>query len=199
MNIKKITSALIAAAMLAGMTACGNKSDEVAVNNTAVTAEKAESKQAEDNEQSKLAGKADKADEDNLLNRDLENGQYMYNEYEKHIEITKYLLDAPAVEIPSEIDGKPVTVIGESTFVDYRSGLTIIGKNLKSVIIPNSVTEIGDKAFAGCSSLASINIPDSITEIGGWAFEGCSNLTSITIPDSVTEIGGHAFLRNTMA
>ncbi|MBQ2458247.1 MAG: leucine-rich repeat domain-containing protein, partial [Bacteroidaceae bacterium] len=65
----------------------------------------------------------------------------------------------------------------------------------KNTIIPPSVTEIGDGAFFGCSSLTSISIPPSVTEIGHSAFFGCSNLTSISIPSSVTEIGHSAFSR----
>ena len=64
---------------------------------------------------------------------------------------------------------------------------------LKSVTIPDSVTEIGRWAFHGCSSLTSITIPNRVTEIEGWAFHGCSSLTSITIPDSVTAIRVWAF------
>ena len=45
--------------------------------------------------------------------------------------------------------------------------------------IPNSVTEIGDYAFMGCSSLTSITIPNSVTEIGCWAFRDCRSLTSV--------------------
>jgi len=59
--------------------------------------------------------------------------------------------------------------------------------------ILNSVTEIGNSAFAGCRSLTDITIPDSVTKIGYSAFYGCSSLTSITIPDSVTMITSQAF------
>ena len=65
--------------------------------------------------------------------------------------------------------------------------------NLTSINIPDSVTEIGYRAFSDCHSLTSISIPDSVTGIGWSAFSGCSNLTSINIPDSVTEIGGWVF------
>lgn len=65
--------------------------------------------------------------------------------------------------------------------------------SLKSAIIPNSVTLIGNDAFSFCNSLASITIPDSVTKIGKRAFSFCKSLTSITIPDSVTSIGNGAF------
>lgn len=60
-------------------------------------------------------------------------------------------------------------------------------------IIPDSVTEIRGRAFAGCTDLISVVIPDSVTTIAPEAFLNCTNLTSIVIPDSVTEIGFCAF------
>ena len=69
---------------------------------------------------------------------------------------------------------------------DYCSSLT-------SIIIPNSVTHIGEHAFYYCSSLTSITIPNSVTIIDYGTFEGCSGLTSIDIPNSVTIIFGSAF------
>jgi hypothetical protein len=52
---------------------------------------------------------------------------------------------------------------------------------LTSVSIPDSVTKIGDRAFAGCTSLTSISIPDSVTSIGDSAFDGCTSLTSVSL------------------
>ena len=62
-----------------------------------------------------------------------------------------------------------------------------------SIAIPNNVTSIGNRAFADCGNLISINIPNSVTSIGDNAFENCMNLTSIIIPNSVTSIGEGAF------
>ena len=59
--------------------------------------------------------------------------------------------------------------------------------------IPESVTSIGDYAFAWCTSLTNITIPGSVTSIGVSAFRGCTALTSIIIPDSVTFIDSSAF------
>ncbi len=64
---------------------------------------------------------------------------------------------------------------------------------LTSVTIPNSVESIGERAFYGCINLTSIIIPDSVTSIGGKAFSGCTGLTSITIPNSVESIKNWAF------
>ena len=69
-----------------------------------------------------------------------------------------------------------------------------IQENLvEDIVIPDSVTSIGDYAFTNCCNLKSITIPDSVTSIGSGAFNGCYNLRSITIPDSVTSIDECAF------
>ena len=64
---------------------------------------------------------------------------------------------------------------------------------LTSVVIPNSVTEIGNETFAGCSGLTHLEIPNSIKDIPLRTFEGCSGLRSVVIPNSITRIGSGAF------
>ena len=75
----------------------------------------------------------------------------------------------------------------------YAHHLFMDEKEIKDLVIPNSVTSIGKFAFRECSGLTSIEIPNSVTSIGGCAFENCYGLTSITIPNSVTSIGNDAF------
>ena len=75
----------------------------------------------------------------------------------------------------------------KSRIISFRN------QNIKSYVIPSSVTNIDDSAFSSCRSLSEIVIPSSVTSIGDWAFVGCSSLSEIVIPSSVTSIGEGAF------
>ena len=84
--------------------------------------------------------------------------------------------------------------------VIIKNGVTSIGndafydcKALTSATIPNSVTSIGDDAFSICTALTNVTIPNSVTSIGDDAFSICTALTNVTIPESVTQIGFGAF------
>ena len=118
--------------------------------------------------------------------------QLEYEELEDGtVEITKFVSSTSTdIELPSVIDGKSVTSIGDSAFDAFNIDNC---SNLTSIIIPDSVTRIGDYAFEDCTSLTSITIPDSVTSIGDNAFHKCTSLTSVTIPESVTSIGSSAF------
>ena len=89
------------------------------------------------------------------------------------------------ITIPKTKDG---LLVKEIAIEAFRNCDTLI-----SIILPDSVTSIGNSAFYDCDSLTSITIPDSVTNIGEQAFRGCSSLTSIAIPDSVTNISEQAF------
>ena len=115
---------------------------------------------------------------------ELDNG-LRYMVYDDHVEITGYTGNATEVVIPAEIEGLPVTSIGDWAFEDCSS--------LTGIMIPDGVTSINYGAFYGCSSLTSIVFPDSLSSISDWAFYKCTSLTSIMIPDNVSTIGVAAF------
>ncbi len=62
----------------------------------------------------------------------------------------------------------------------YYTGCT----NLSGIILPDTITSIGERAFSGCTSLKKIIIPDSVTSIGNAAFESCKSLTEMTLPST---------------
>ena len=77
-----------------------------------------------------------------------------------------------------------IRTIGEGAFEFGR---------LSAVVIPDSVTAIGNEAFSFCERLKSVTIPEGVTSVGTWAFENCFRLESVVIPDSVIEIGPAVF------
>lgn len=86
--------------------------------------------------------------------------------------IKSYIGNKTNVVIPSEIDGRKVTKIGDVAF--------FASETLKRIVIPDTVTSIGDAAFQYCTNLVSVKMPDNIVEIGESAFDSCENLTCIT-------------------
>ncbi|MCR5164172.1 MAG: leucine-rich repeat domain-containing protein [Thermoguttaceae bacterium] len=115
----------------------------------------------------------------------MKNELFEYEIKDDRVTITKYIGTPTDVAIPAEIDGKPVTKIGDAAF--KASGA------LTSVMIPETVTEIGWGAFYGCASLKSVRIPGGVTEIEGSVFYSCRSLKTIIIPQGVTVIGCDAF------
>jgi len=75
---------------------------------------------------------------------------------------------------------------------EVRSGAFIGGSDFTSLTIPSSVTTIGENTFAYCG-LTSLTIPNSVTYLGWGSFKWNEKLTSVTIPNSVTHLGGYAF------
>ena len=101
-------------------------------------------------------------------------GNIYYEENENGtIEITDCDDSVISIDIPSAIDGKSVTSIGNNAFYSC--------KNLVNVTIPDSITSIGNNAFEYCASLKSVLIPGSVTSIGNAAFNRCESLMNIEV------------------
>lgn len=79
----------------------------------------------------------------------------------------------------------PIQEIFTSQFEGYEY--------LEEVILPDSITSIGDKAFSECHNLKTINLPTNLNRIGEQAFYYCKNIEIINIPENVTTIGMGAF------
>lgn len=151
--------------------------------------------------------------------------------YEKNdkggITITDYRGTYLHVHIPDKINGLEVTEIGELAFSDYEADRDnsnnftahcrfTIKKNIREVIIPDTVEKIYGGAFYKCFKLEKVNIPSSLREIGyghifaytkikeielpegmtkikNCAFYYSSSLEKVTLPDSIEEISDSAF------
>ena len=128
---------------------------------------------------------------------------YKENEDGETVTITEFLGPVdPAnpgpydIDIPEKLDGYTVTGLGEDSFStdNDRSPLyEIHHKKIHSVTIPQSVTSIGDGAFAECEKLDSLTINDAATSIGDWAFDECYALSSLSLGKNITTIGDYAF------
>ena len=132
--------------------------------------------------------------------KDREGGLYLYGYHGN---------SKDGIEIPSHVNGKPVTVIGEEAFKQ---------KGIRSIVIPDTIEEIEFNAFRyngltkvtlpkniveitfgafSYNKLVEVAIPDKVIQILPWALRN-NNLAKITIPDSVKEIGSHAFISNNL-
>ena len=81
--------------------------------------------------------------------------------------ITRFSNDtATVLNIPAQLDGHPVTMIGEEAFKDNQS--------LTEVTVPEGITDLCNLAFSGCKNLAYIRIPNSLRRVSRDAFDGCS-------------------------
>ena len=136
-------------------------------------------------------------------------GSYEYNELDDGtVEITGYTGSEADLSIPSTLNGKKVTKIGEDAF--YRNNdivkLTIPNtvtyidisafnqcKSLEEVKLPNSIQTIENSAFTLCLELTTINLEENLKKIGDAVFERCLKLKNVTIPNSVEDIGINAF------
>ena len=109
---------------------------------------------------------------------------YVFYTYNDVNYLTGYVGKDTNLTLPENYNGEKYAIYKQAF---YRCD------SLKSVVIPDSVTSIGDKAFWDCDLLTSMVIPDSVTSIGNYAFIGCNSLKSVVIGNGVTSIGLYAF------
>lgn len=106
------------------------------------------------------------------------------------------------IKIPSGVEA-----IGARAFadcqtlekIDIQPGVKTFGSGafersgIRRIVLPSSVTSVGDALFGRCSNLTHVELSDNMTEIGSRMFSNCTSLKQITIPSSVTRIDDGAF------
>lgn len=92
-------------------------------------------------------------------------------------------------------DNGVLTISGEGPISNYSYSNSPFynNSNIKSVIIEDGVTSIGDNAFRRCDEMKSVEIPQSVKRIGVAAFSNCANLVNVAIANGVTRIDENAF------
>lgn len=93
-------------------------------------------------------------------------------------------VDNPYIKIPPYHNGLPVTEITEIAFK---------GTNIRSIVIPDTVTTLSKNAFKGCGELASVIFGRGLIDVGYSAFEGCISLTDVMLPENCESLGRYAF------
>lgn len=106
------------------------------------------------------------------------------------VTIKRYIGSGGDIVIPTEIDGKSVSAIGNTfdTIGAFQDCTT-----LTSVVIPDGVTEIQDNAFYGCTSLEMVTIPSSVTLLRNCAFSDCPNLRAIYFEGDAPQQANYVF------
>ena len=133
---------------------------------------------------------------------------YLYSTGSSGVTLTKYFGEGEStLVLPTEVEGLPVTRIGEKCFEDHDE--------IEAVVLPETLKVIGYRAFYGCSKLSDMNLPDSLEQTGGWAlahtgftsfvfpegfdtlgygtFYGSRNLETVVLPKGVDSIGENTF------
>lgn len=120
------------------------------------------------------------------MSANIKSGDYVYSKLKNGtITICDYTGNETDLTIPDTIDGYTVSALDEWSF--YWC------KKLENVVVPDSVTSIGNRSFFGCNNLKSITLPEKLVSVGSYVFYDCSGLTNITIPSSVISMGTYNF------
>lgn len=114
-------------------------------------------------------------------------GGYEYSSNGNGTIVLKEYIDTgkTSIQIPSTINGKTVTEIGNDCF--YKNN------TIETVVCPKTVTKIGDGAFYYCESLKSVEIQGNVEIIDAGTFYGCKNLKTVKLPEGLELISRSAF------
>lgn len=100
------------------------------------------------------------------------------------VTITDYVGTSEHVLIPDTIDGLPVTALGHRAFYE---------KTVTTVVVPDSVTEIGAACFSGDNYLVSLKLPDGLKRLPPASLESCMRLYDFDLPQSLEKIYSSVF------
>ncbi len=104
--------------------------------------------------------------------------------HDSYIAILRYIGDSKIVKIPKEIEGKPVTIIGNGAFIKA---------DIEMVLLPDSIIEIRERAFQNCKHLCDVQFSNCLVVIEQYAFYNCEVLETVVLPSTLTIIGKYAF------
>src|ERR1035437_144187 len=112
--------------------------------------------------------------------------QFTFTSNNGAITITSYTGPGGDVVIPDATNGYPVKNIGNNAFQFNKTSLT-------NVTIPNSITNIGNGVFNGCTNLTNDIIGNGVGKLGGQVFCNCYQLTNVIVSSNVVDLGVQTF------
>ena len=112
-------------------------------------------------------------------------GDYTYTVADGVATITKYTGTATSLTIPDTLGGYVVGVIGDSAVSDNA--------NIRELIIPDTVTRIGNYAFSNCTKLSGVTLSKSLQTLGYSAFRNCDAISAIEIPKSLVTTATYTY------
>lgn len=109
---------------------------------------------------------------------------FAYTAADGEVTITEYIGTSEHVLIPPAIDGLPVTALGHRAFYE---------KTVTTVVVPDSVTEIGAACFSGDNYLVSLKLPDGLKRLPPASLESCMRLYDFDLPQNLEKIYSSVF------
>lgn len=95
------------------------------------------------------------------------------------------------------LSGGTLTITGSGAMTDFRDNTMApwydLRSEIRTIVLPEGLTHVGDRAFYDCARLTSVDIPDSVTSIGKYAFARCKNIQLLDLSNSLKTIENDAF------